>query len=279
MGLWSPNPLIGRFIESNTATPSSTPGTAVTANTPAGTKTATPVQLIASTAKEAAWVVVALINNNTAATITNVIVDIMIGGAGSETVLIPDLLVGSQPSITTNYAPHYYVFPIRVPAGSRLSCRSASGPAASVACRVQIWLYGKNPKVPSWTGSKVTAYGITSPARGVSVTPGVSAAEGAWTEIVASTTADHEYIVPGIGMPQLTVVVSQVYALDIGYGAAAEVLLGGDIVFMTDTNERVHGGLCLPFYAALPSGSRLVARLSQHAATAQACDIALYGVS
>lgn len=278
MSLWTPAGPIGRYIESNATAPSATPGTAVTANTPAGSKTATPVQLIASTAKEAHWILVELFGNNVAATITNVIVDIMIGAAASETVLIPDLLVGSAPSATTDFGPNRYLFPLRIPAGSRLSCRSASGPAASIACRVVVRLFGKDPKTPGWTGSKVTAYGISSPARGVAVTPGVSAAEGSWTEIVASTGDRCEYIVPGIGMPQNTVVASQFYHLDVGWGAAAEVALAQDIPFMTDTNERLHGFMGLPIYADLPASQRLVARLSQHAATAQACDVALYGV-
>jgi len=280
MALWTPPPLLGYFIASNGIAPSATPGTAVTAHATAGTKTTTPVELIASTAEEAAWVIVSFTGNNATATITNVIVDIMIGAAASETVLIPDLVVGSKPSATTDFAPQSYMFPLRIPAGSRLSCRSASGPAGSIACRVQIWLFGKNPKAPGWTGSQVIAYGVSSPARGVAVTPGASGAEGAWTEIVASTSEPCEYIVAGVGMPQATVVTSQVKTLDIGYGAATEVALMQDILTMTDTSERTHGpSFNLPIYADLPASTRLVARMSQHAATAQASDIILYGIS
>ena len=281
MALWTPGDLMGRFGEANFSAPSSTVGTQITASSTAGSKGSW-TQLIASTAKEYHWLIVGFTANNASATITNVVVDIGIGAASSEIVLVPDLLVGSQPSITTDFAPHLYVFPIRVPSGSRLSARSASGPAGSQTCRVLMWLFGKNPKVPSWTGSKVTAYGITlsGDARGVAVTPGVSAAEGSWTQIVSSTGDRCEYIVPGWGMPQTTTVANQVYALDFGFGASsAEQALVRDILFMTDTSERVHGGWCMPIYADLPASTRLVARLSQHSTTAQAVDVALYGVS
>ena len=281
MALWTPGDLVGRFGESNGIGASSTTGTQVTAGSTAGTKGSW-TQLIASTAKEYHWLIVGFTENNASATITNVVVDIGIGAASSEIVLVPNLLVGSSPAITTTFSSHFYVFPIRVPSGSRLSARSASGPAGSQTCRVLMWLFGKNPKVPSWTGSKVTAYGITlsGDARGVSVTPGVSGAEGSWTEIVASTSERCEYILMGRGMPQTTNVTGRLYALDFGFGASsAEQALVENMLFLTDGSERVHGGWSMPIYADLPASTRLVARLSQHSTTAQAVDIALYGVS
>jgi hypothetical protein len=165
-------------------------GVSVTAGASAHTKGSPPTQLLASTNYTGFGVIVGLGNVGTAAsTNTRTLVDIMIGGAGSEQVLIPNLIAGQAgPSNSASSNPVYYYFPIIVPPLSRLSARSQSL-AASDTVHVQVHVL--QHQIPGrWYGSRVTAYGPdTATSSGVSHTPaGSGTAYATTTQITASTT-------------------------------------------------------------------------------------------
>jgi hypothetical protein len=215
------------------------------------------------------------------ATNTATLIDIGIGAAAAEQIVIPDLLAGwVAAGITTGGTKSYY-FPLYLPAGSRLSARAASvRTTGSVWCQVDLWGGPRNPDY--WVGQQVIAYGIDAAnSRGTAVTSGASAAEGAWTEITSGTSQDHFAIVPAIGgATATTTMVNAAYLMDVGVGAATEAAIFEGFRVREDTTEQVCQQFpWLPIYVPVPSGTRLVTRLSSTAAGPVVNDCALYGVS
>jgi hypothetical protein len=163
------------LTDDNIGTTGAEYGTSVAAHaTTAHTKNATYTQLIASTAYQSFGIFVGFNASATASTLRAFLVDIAIGGAGSETVIIPNLLAGQQAaSNTTSLGGSFYYFPIIIPAGVRISATCQSDTAAdTVYCAVSLVQH----QVPGkWYGSRVTAYGAnTANSTGVSMSPGNS---------------------------------------------------------------------------------------------------------
>src|SRR5687767_7460407 len=118
MGLILPCAPQFSLYESNiTATPTQDPGTTVNHHTVAHTKNPTFTELIAATAFETQLIVLTLNSNNVAAGDSSSLMDIAIGAAAAESVIIPDLMAGFMGQ---GSAPlRHYIFPLRIPAGSR----------------------------------------------------------------------------------------------------------------------------------------------------------------
>lgn len=282
MPIWTPPGQLYREQNSWTA-PTSPMGITVTGSATIHTKGAW-TELIASTSFEALFVRVNISSTSAATTATETLVDIGIGAAAAEQVIIPDLLGGYVGAIGTavTAAPRIYEFPLRIPAGSRIAARLQSLVASKTA-RLMISIFGE-PRYPAsvWAGSTVTAYGIVAASsRGTLVTPGASGAEGAWTEIVASSTTDHSALVIGSQGVINSVITAHVYAIDVAAGAAAaEQVLASDRIITANTSEQNPG--LYPSNAlgvTIPTGTRLAARASGHTTSPQALDVALYGVS
>lgn len=249
-------------MEHNTGTVGSlTPGTSITTGAASGTK-GTAVQLIAATSFDAYWMRVVAYNYGNVATDSSGCLDILTGAA-TEEVLIPNLLMGFCGTQALFIARGHKVwdFPLYIPAGTRLAAQAA-GARVTTALRVMVFLYGGDGYPPFRTGSKVTTYGVTVPV-GTTVVPGASAAEGAFTQITASTSEDHFAVVPSFQPGSNTVLSTLGYALDIGVGAAAEEEIAQSYWYGINTDEAMVGPVDpMPCFTDMPSGSRLTARIS-----------------
>lgn len=116
------------------------------------------------------------------------LVDVGIGGSGSEVVLIPDLDCGNVSiyALASNVMASYY-FPIRIPAGARLSARCAAS-VDSDNVNISLRLFQRPFGILPWFGSRVTAYGVDAGnCRGTSHSPG-NGSYATPTQITASTT-------------------------------------------------------------------------------------------
>lgn len=267
--LWVPQKGIMRVEHNLGAVGLLNPGTAVTTGAASSTK-GTPAQIFASTAFDAYWVEVLAYGYSASATTSQGCLDILIGAA-TEEVLIPNLLMGFCP-VGLNQGPKRWSFPLYIPAGSRIAAQAA-GDRVSTIVRVIVSLYGGNGCPPFRPGGKVTTYGITTVPAGTDVAAGYSAAEGAWVEIAASTSEDHFAFVPSFHPTDgdTTLTPAKSVFMDMGIGAATEeALLGTDqsFVFIYDSAESCHGPInSMPAFQDVPSGTRLVARLSMSGAT------------
>lgn len=276
-------PRAPQFSLYDTSTMPATPGEpgGVTVSNPAGaanTKNTTWTQLIASTAFDAQLVVIYVGSSSAAATDTSTLLDIGIGASTAETVIIPDLLAGGTGA--SNVGGRHYIFPLYIPAGSRLSARSQSVRTTG-STLVSVQLYG-GPRDPAnwWCGTQVTAYGIsTADSGGTLVTAGNSGSEGSVVSI-GTTSADHECLVVGM-QPTGTTTASVQYHFDVGIDTTSTAWLVRDLFMRTDTSERMwsSGFVWWPIYSHIPSGSVLVAAGECSGTADAATDLAIYGVS
>jgi len=274
--LWLP-PAWLRTIESNLqATPSNTrPGGTITGSATIHTKGAY-TTLIAATATRAQLVYVVLSETSAGAVRTDTLVGIAIGAAGSERIILPDLLAGWKAG--SQWAMQQLILPLRIPAGTRISARAQSV-IASKQVGVGIWCWGgaNNPVWPTFTEAE--AIGITAASSiGTSVTPGVGAGvEGAWTNIGGVTTRDYDAIIPMIqGGLANTVLTSAGEHWEVGWGSTSL----GEYYSAANASEWV-GGLLppLPIFQPVPVGTQLQIRGESSLATgAQAKDLAIYGL-
>jgi hypothetical protein len=285
MPLMIPNaPQFSRYESNLPATPAAgTPGTTVNhyASGP-HVKNPTYTELIASTAADYQLIVVSVGNNNSSNADSSTLLDIAIGAASSETVIIPDIAAGFVGSVAqvSGYRHHY--FPLYVPSGSRLSARTQSV-LTSGSVRVLVQLYG-GPRNPDawWYGHHVTTYGHNAAnSAGTKFTPGNSGAEGTGVSL-GTTTAQHECLVLGVqGHPDDVSWSSVAYHLDVGFDSSSTEWVEGDrYMAMSAATEYIGaaGLLWWPIFRTVASGTELMVR-GECSGTADALSAVIHGIS
>jgi len=239
-----------------------------TANALNGTYT----QIIASTAFDATGIVVN-IHRDGGADIDGLL-NIAIGAASSEVVILESLGWYRQSAEGTST----YYFPIRIKSGSRISANArATTGGSNPKCQV-ILLQGSFFGSGAFNG--VTTYGHnTADSGGTSIDPGATAhTEGAWFEIIASSTNPIRQLSAYVG-PQQVARVAADFLLDIGIGTTELVL--SDLYFRTEvTVDYLNPHVIGPLPFSVPTATRLAARArsSTTSATARLFDIILYGI-
>jgi hypothetical protein len=191
--------------------------------------------------------------------------DILIGGA-TDDVLINSLLVGG----TYMGGMRSYFFPLHIPAGLRIAARFSSAYTHTTDPGVVCTLYSGSAPGGMKSGRKVTTYGTkASNSRGVSITPGQNGAAGSWTQIVASTTEDHFYFMPGFQVEVDTTIASVgMMNVGIGVGAATEERIG-TWWFSKNASEQQSGpNPARGVNRWVPSGTRLSMQASVSSTTA-----------
>jgi len=127
--------------------------------------------------------------SDTASINTRMLVDIAIGAAAAEKVIIPNLMVGNVGvfgGVAYGNCQIYY-FPIFIPKGSRLSA-TAQSLIVNDTCTCAVWLHQGPSARDRWMGSRVTSYGADlATSSGVSHSPGNGAYATA-TEIITACT-------------------------------------------------------------------------------------------
>jgi len=233
----------------------------VTANSSAHTKGAW-TELIASTTavSDVLDVMVLGVASNTVDTRT--LLDIGVGAAGSETVIVPNVAVGGAQAFATNDNALCFRVPVRIPSGSRVAARIQSvvtgGKTASVAVRLNA---GPNSSATSTTTTNIGSDPSTSGA--VAITNALNS----WTQLVASTAADYESItfVPSVSS---TNIAAAMRSLAIATGAA-----GSEVTIATiDPTTTTIEGLGLSSGPAqtltllnVPQGTRLSVSFRENA--------------
>jgi len=249
--------------------------------TTAHTKNPTFTQMIASTAFDATLVVLTIGVNNVSNGDSSSLLDIAIGAASSETVIIPDLMAGFVGDVSVSAGSRHYIFPLYIPAGSRISARTQSV-RTSGSMTVYVQLFG-GPHNPDrwWYGQQVTAYGHNAAnSAGTKFTPGDTGAEGTGVSL-GTTTANHGCLVLGVqGHPDDVAWAGRTYHFDVGLDSTATQWLLADYWIAGSTSTELLGcdGLWLPLFWPVLSGSVLMVR-GECSGTADALSAAIYGVS
>ena len=249
--------------------------------TPSGTAHAKGAwtQVVSALEEDASLVV---IRGNGAATSGSgraVALDLGVGAASSEQVVLEGFDVGQSS------ANPFWIVPISVPAGERVAVRVQS--AVTNNCLFSFDFYGSGGLVGGgqavglWTTYGFNAAGST----GTAVTPGNSNAWGSWTQIGSTTSSEHDVWMFTGSMGANSATTSIVYrtqfafaadATEAGTQATNDTMIEGPFWSMSTGEARTMLQLPSPFYNSVPSGMGIWAR-AMASGTAQTVYLTAFG--
>ena|ERR1035437_3446893 len=234
-------------------------------------------QLIAATARDATGIFVSL--GRTANFGDNALVDIGIGAAASEQVLVPNLFrYNAADSAEDAYTG---VIPIAVPTGSRLSARCQSPTTASVtACAMLVEEGFASPAGQS----RVTAYGaLTATSLGTSVPCTTVNTKGAWTQLTASTGNQCSGLLLSVSTIWPGTNSFQAVLLDLGIGAGGseQTILGNLPIgggYFSSSGATVTRTRYYYFPLVIPAATRIAARAQNATGISTPSYVIVYGI-
>lgn len=209
--------------------------TTITPAATIGVYTTTPVQLVASTAFDVSMIrVTAIAATANSGNRGDLALDIMAGGSGSEYSIIGPLLFGGLGAYSS------YTLPISIPAGTRISGRTAAGVASRTGRTFMVEYFGSPNRDTTGLPSRWIAYGATvssgSGAYGTPITPGSTNAWGSWTALTTSTTYAHSLWMPMFGVYTGTTITA------LNYRSQFAVASTTDAATMVTNSTGVHDG-------------------------------------
>jgi len=225
----------------------------VTANASANTK-GTYTELIASTAFATIGVLITI--KRLSSTLADCLVDIAVGAAGSEVVLVPNILFSSKSGL---FPCGIFFVPLSVPAGTRVSAR-IQATTGSTTLTVGIHMIG-GEGLP--TVQRCENWGAaTADSGGVAVNPGaVADTKGVYSELIAASAFAVSWIVVCIGNLINGTETTANYQLDIAIGAAAaEQVLVPNLHFIVDAAFDFGFPQFFALPCSIPAGTRVAAR-------------------
>lgn len=202
---------------------------------------------------------------------SNALIDIGIGAAGSEIVVVPNLMW--KRSASSSSAPLTAYMPISIPAGTRVAARSQGSNATTT---VSLGMICKVATSQSANGyAKGVNHGaVTADSTGTTLTAGTANTKGSYVELVASTAERCNGLLVCV-MPNAT---GTVHSVDIAVGAAAsEVIVIPDFFSRCVGNTTEEGGNYAFIDISIPAGTRISARTQSSTASAT-CELVLIGV-
>lgn len=258
--------------QSQTGRPTAPQGTSVT---PAAGSKGSWVQVIASLDHDTFGLLIQINNNNVSAGSRNSVLDIGIGAAASEVVIIPDLICGNAVNSNVVGGGVWYFFPILIKAGTRVAVRANSTVATAFNVSIEALQKPTNPEMVKSAGF-VEAIGITGN-DGVAVTPGTTS-EGAWVSLGTTARECWFWQIGAQVNDGDATQNSSLMHLDLAVGDATnKQLILESVPFMTNTTEGC-GLLPHGMWAErrVPAGSTLYVR-AQHSGTVDNINMAAYG--
>lgn len=261
------------------AVPSLTRGTSVFASATAHTKGSW-AEVVAATEFDAGWIQIEVGNLSAGSTANEWLVDIGIGAAGSEVVIIPDLYFPG-PSVDDSAS---WYFPISIPRGSRIAARTQNVSGSSVRCNIVVHLISATFMSGPMGGQIVSTYGADqSASTGTNIDPGGTAhTDSAWVEFAAATDRAHNWL--GIALRPGDLNLESTgkcqWMLDVAMGAAgSEQEILSDVFISASSVPDRPGFVYIGMPLLIPSGVRLSARARSETTTDGDRDIniVLYG--
>lgn len=236
------------------------------------------VELIAATTHETTLVLVTLTDTSTPG--TGYLVDIGVGAAAAEQILIPKLL--SYNSVAAQPIPRTYLLPIAIAKGERISARCQSATTvATIKVAIQCF---SGPITGRHGVRRVETAGISTANSNVTLIadPGATPhTDGGWTQLIAATTFHWRWVCVAVTTTDAAAGAITSFLFDLGVGASSsEVAFVNDLWVLshTATDHPVPGTYCFP--CSIASGSRVSARHRESTGTAsdRRLSIGLYGV-
>lgn len=199
------------------------------------------------------------------------LVEIGIGAASSEVVIVPYINFGGKPE---GYS---YSIPIFIPAGTRIAIRMRSARLNNaqtyyVALRTTNRFFKPSPRALIGMGTNAAN------SRGTDLPIGSAGVKGAWTQIISSTTQPLSALILGFDASGDTLLNTSPGYVDIAVGGAgSEQIIIPDVYVRFFNTEMVHSA-ANPIYACdIPRGARISARVSV-SSTANSVALNIIGV-
>lgn len=206
---------------------------------------------------------------------TSVLIDVGIGAAASERVLVATVPIGFMP-----IGARAFFLPIQVPAGERIAVRLQSA-VASKAVTVGMVLTGDGDWVRMPGTAIADVYGaVTGSSSGTTLSDTGSAnTKAAWTEITSSTSRRYRCLLPIPSLiPADTSITTSDYLYDVGIGASgSEVSIMSDMPAVSNAQEDIRMPTLQPLWRGIPAGTRLSARMQKSVSGAEPLSMALIG--
>lgn len=195
------------------------------------------------------------------------LLDIAIGGAGSEVVILPNL--GFSGHTTANSLVFDTFIPLRIPAGTRVAAR-CQATAAGATCQLNFNAVAGN-FFSSFSAQRAVNYGAnTGDSGGTTITPSSSSGvKGSYAQLSASIEAFTSMIVCTFVDDPANAYDDSSFKTDIAVGGAgSEVILAADLYSRSTTGSDCINPAIRWIPVSAKAGERLAARASSTVTTA-----------
>ena len=182
------------------------------------------------------------------------LVDIGVGAAGSEVVLVSNI---AEQQVAV-YVGNPMLIPVRIAAGQRISMRTQSN-AGSAIIRATITLLSQS-MLSGACESRCTTYGaVTASSAATSVDPGGTADTRVYTQLVASTTNPIHKLIIDLTDLNNTTRTTCLWLISVAVGASGSevVILPEMYVGTGTTGDYIVPSTLGPFDVNIPAGSRI----------------------
>ena len=202
------------------------------------------------------------------------LVDIGIGAAASEIVVVPNIHFDGSRGSFADWTATITLLPITVASGSRLACRcQAFGAAGSRT--IDVFVVGRSggSNLNRAITGPVVAYGVlTASTNATLVDQGaVANTYGAWTQIVLSTSSAHNFLQVLVtnNDQNIGTAINNVFDFQVGLGGVGVETIIGQFRFGVSNGVGIVS-IPAPLFAQIPSGTRIIARCKCDSVTASA---------
>lgn len=208
-------------------------------------------QLTPAAPFDVSWMLVVLKNNAG----TYFVYDIGVGAASSEVVVLSNLIHSQQMSDR-----RHYLFPVSIPARTRIAVRCATLQAPQSASYAYVILFDSSLAGAAEGAAGAEFFGFDSGnAWGTQVNCLANKVKGSWTPIIASTSRDYIGLLLNFDA-RLADFWGTGLNIDIGIGSAgSEIPILSDLIFMFGQYD-VAPHCYAPFFIAIPVGTRISVR-------------------
>jgi hypothetical protein len=211
---------------------------------------------------------------SSAGAIVNYLLDIAIGGAGSEQVIASNILIGNSRGIAPGSPFTFWFLPIFIPKGTRISARTQGSGGTGVPYLMMTLTGGpSNPLWPVFQGCMTIGIN-TAASGGTSLTPGATGTYSAWTSIGSALSREIKAFQPIFQAGSDSNIGTLYYHLETGYSSTAL----SRHLFACDSSENVIGIYpAMPIYSRIPSGTQMQMRATCNTASPDPFEFGILG--